>query len=85
MWINDLQIAIIEKDTDKLDELLETLPEFKDKEEMQKAAYLLKEALALLYKLKDETSASMKQIKKSLDFLNSTHGDKKKSKFDAKF
>ncbi|WP_373072024.1 hypothetical protein [Sulfurimonas sp.] len=84
MWVNDLQIAIIEKDTDKLDELLETLPEFKSKEEMEKAAYLLKEALALLYKLKDQTSVSMKQIKKNIDFLNSTHGDVK-NKLDVKF
>lgn len=84
MWINDLQIAIIEKDVDKLDELLDTLPEFKNKEEMEKASYLLKEALTILYKLRDETSESMKQIKKNIDFLNSTHGDVK-NKLDVKF
>jgi hypothetical protein len=84
MWINDLQIAIVEKDTDKLDELLETLPEFKNKEEIEKAAYLLKEALSLLYTLRDETSESMKQIKKNLDFLNSTHGETV-NKLDVKF
>ncbi|QFR48364.1 hypothetical protein FJR48_00930 [Sulfurimonas lithotrophica] len=75
MWLNKLQIAIVEKDTDKLDELLNTLPEFKNKEEMQKASYLLKEAMVLLLKLKSETSASMKQIKKNLEFLNSTQSN----------
>lgn len=75
MWLNKLQIAIVEKDTDKLDELLNTLPEFKNKEEMQKASYLLKEAMVLLLKLKGETSASMKQIKKNLEFLNSTQSN----------
>ena len=83
MWLNKLQIAIIEKDTEKLDELLETFPEFKNLEEMQKASYLLREALELLYTLQDETSGSMKQIKKNLDFLNSTQA-KPTAKLDIK-
>ena len=84
MWLNKLQIAIVEKDVDKLDELLEQMPEFKDKDEMIKAACLLKEALNLLYTLKDQTSESMKQIKKNLDFLSSTQ-NKPKNKLDVKF
>lgn len=68
MWLNKLQIAIVEKDADKLDELLDQMPEFKDKDEMIKAACLLKEALSLLYSLKDKTSESMKQIKKTWIF-----------------
>ena len=40
MWLNKLQIAIIEKDTEKLDELLENLPEFENKDEMQKASWM---------------------------------------------
>jgi hypothetical protein len=84
MWLNKLKIAIVQKDTDALEELLETLPEFKDKDEMIEASYLLREALELLYKLKDETSHSMRQIKKNLEFLNSANGDTK-NKFDAKF
>ncbi|MCW8838386.1 MAG: hypothetical protein OQJ77_05790 [Thiovulaceae bacterium] len=83
MWLNQLQVAIIEKDTKKLDELLDTLPEFQNKEEMQKASYLLREALELLYKLKDETSASMIQIKKNIKFLNSTQS-KPLNKLDIK-
>jgi len=75
MWLNQLQIAIIEKDTDKLDELLNTLPEFENEEEMQKASYLLKEALELLYTLKDKTSHSMQQIKKSLQFIGATQNN----------
>ncbi len=84
MWLNKLQIAIIEKDTEKLDKLLDNLPEFDNLDDMKKASYLLKEALGLLYKLKDETSESMKQIKKNLDFINSTL-DKPKNKLDVKF
>ncbi len=45
MWLNKLQIAIIEKDTDNLDALLDNMPKFTDKKEMISAQYLLKEAL----------------------------------------
>jgi len=83
MWLNKLQIAIIEKNTDKLNELLDIVPEFDNVEDMQKASYLLKEALKLMYELKDETSESMKQIKKNIDFLNSTH-NAPKNKLDLK-
>ena len=84
MWIKDLQIAIIEKDAYKLEKVLDSeLPEFKDLAEMQKASYLLREALELLFKLKDDTSESMSRIKKNLDFLKS-HEDTPKNKLDIK-
>jgi actin-related protein len=83
MWLSSLQVAIVEKDTDKLDELLDELPKFKDEVEMKKASYLLREALELLYTLQDETSESMKQIKKNLDFLDSTQ-NKPTNKLDLK-
>jgi hypothetical protein len=84
MWLNKLQIAIIEKDTDKIDELTKELPEFENKEQMQKASYLLKEAATLLFELKDETSHAMRQIKKNIDFINSTQ-NKPKNKLDVKY
>ena len=71
-WLNKLQIAIIEKDIEHLDILLDKLPEFKNKQDMKKASSLLKEAFILLHTLRDETSYQMKQIQKNLDFLNST-------------
>ncbi len=72
MWVNKLQIAIIEKNTDNIDNLLDNMPKFRTKEEMISAQYLLREALELLYTLKDETALTMKQLKKSIDFLKST-------------
>ena len=71
MWLTKLKIAIIEKNADALNELMEDLPQLKDKKEIEEALYLLKEADRLIHTLKDETSASMKQIKKNLDFLRS--------------
>lgn len=72
MWLNKLKIAIIEKNTDAIDALLEDLPEFKSAEEMHEAQYLFAEVENLLISLKDETQASMQQIKKNLSFLRST-------------
>ncbi len=72
MWLDKLKIAIIEKNTDNLDKLLDETPKFNDKKEMQEAAYLLREALELLYTLKDETALTMSKLKKNIDFLRST-------------
>lgn len=72
MWLKSLQIAIIEKNTDELDKLLDETPKFKDVEEMERAMYLLREAAQLLYELKDETALTMKQLKKNIDFLESS-------------
>ena len=72
MWLTSLKIAIVEKNTDSLGKLLDELPELTDQEEIEQAVYLLREASKLLHTLKDETSASMKQIKKNLQFLRST-------------
>jgi len=72
MWLNELKIAIVEKNTDALGRLIGDIPQLTDADDIQEAIYLLKEATELVHTLKDETSASMKQIKKNLDFLRST-------------
>ncbi len=83
MWINKLQIAIIEKNTDELDRLLDTMPTFDSVKKMESAMYLLKEASELLHTLKDETASTMGQLKKNIDFLRSTE-TKKPNKLDIK-
>ena len=83
MWITKLKISIVEKDTDVLDKLLDEIPKFTDITEAKEAMYLLKEASILIHTLKDETSNSIKQIKKNIDFLRSSE-DPKKSKLDIK-
>lgn len=72
MWLTKLKIAIVEKNPDALNKLLDEIPQLEDQKEIEEAVYLLKEATALVNSLKDETKASMKQIKKNLDFLRST-------------
>jgi hypothetical protein len=79
MWLTKLKIAIIEKNPDALGKLLDNIEHFEDPKEIEEALYLLKEATSLMHILKNETSVSMQQIKKNLDFLRSTdiHTSKK--------
>ena len=72
MWLKKLQIAIIEKNTDAIEKLLDTPPEFDNMKDVESAMYLLREAAELVYTLKDETALVIKQLKKNIDFLKST-------------
>jgi hypothetical protein len=72
IWLTKLKIAIVEKDTSAVDTLLDEIPNFEDLKDIKEAMYLLKEALELLYSLRDETAVSMAQIKKNIEFLQST-------------
>jgi squalene cyclase len=72
MWLNQLKIALVEKDTDKLSKLMDDIPQLESKKEIIEALYLIKEASVLVQTLKAETATSMKQIKKNLNFLKST-------------
>ncbi|MEA3371345.1 MAG: hypothetical protein U9Q40_08385 [Campylobacterota bacterium] len=72
MWLTNIKIAIVEKNTDRLNNLLDEVPKFENKQDMEEAMYLLREAAELVYKLQDETTESMKQIKRNMDFLKST-------------
>ncbi|PHS56716.1 MAG: hypothetical protein COB17_08395 [Sulfurimonas sp.] len=83
MWLNKLKIAIIEKDADKLEKLLEDIPNPKSINEAQEALFLLNEATDMMHILKDETSESMLKIKKNLSFIHSTQ-NKPKHSFEIK-
>ena len=76
MWLKKLQIAIIEKNTDALDILLDETPKLECTEDMEKGLYLLREANKLLHQLKDDTGIAMKQLKRNIDFLESTEAPK---------
>jgi len=72
MWATKLKLAIIEKNTEDLDELLSSIPLFDAKEdakEIEEAMFLLREALILVHTLQDDTAASMRLIKQNIDFL----------------
>jgi len=72
MWLTNLKIAIVEKDVDKLSKLMDNIPQLEKKEDIESAIFLLKEATELVLGLKNETSSSMLQIKKNINYLKST-------------
>jgi len=72
MWLTKLKIAIIEKNAESLDKLLDAIPELTEKTEIEEAIYLLEEASRVFGGLKDEVLKSMNQIQKNLQFLRST-------------
>ncbi len=72
MWLNNLKIAIVEKNTDAIDKLMDDIPKLENTDDIEEAIYLLKAATELVSGLKDETDASMKQIKTNIKFLRST-------------
>lgn len=72
MWLNKLKIAIVEKNVEVLNLLLENMPTTLNLQEIEEAYYLLEEAKSFVTLLKDETAYSMQQIKKNLQFLRST-------------
>jgi hypothetical protein len=72
MWLKQFKIAIIEKDVQKLEKLMDEVPTLESQEELQEAIALLKEATDLVQGLKDSTAESMAQIKKNINFLKST-------------
>jgi len=83
MWLKELKIAIIEKNTDKIGKLFDDIPELDKEEDIEQALYLTKEASSLISKLKDQSDFSMKKMKKNIDFLKSTQAPKR-NKLDIK-
>ncbi|MDQ7045246.1 MAG: hypothetical protein Q9M32_04955, partial [Sulfurimonas sp.] len=65
MWLKQLTIAIVEKDTDKLSKLMEEVPELTKKEDLDSAICLLAEATQLTTSLRDDTQKSMIQMQKN--------------------
>ena len=74
-------MAVVQRDTELLSSLLDDIPTLEDAQDIETAIYLLQEATTIMQQLKDETAVSMKQIKKNIDYLNSSVADQK-SQFD---
>ena len=84
MWLNELKIALIEQNVEKISALMDDLPQLESQKDIDTALHLIKEATTLVESLKDKTQASMSQIKKNIQFLNSATADKT-SKFDVSY
>ena len=81
MWLNQLKIAIIEKNIEQIEELMQNVPQLSRAKDIDAAICLIDEAKNLVTQLRDETQASMIQMKKNIDFLKVTQ-ENKTSSFD---
>jgi len=81
MWLDELEIAIVENDAQKISDLINSLPYFNTVDEMKKAQYLLAEAAKVIDIMRDEAANNMIRLKKHIDFLRSTQNPHE-NKFD---
>ncbi len=72
MWLKRFKIAIIEKNPKLIDELVQTMPQFENVDDMKQASALIKEGLKVVHQFKDETGKALQELKKHKDFLEST-------------
>jgi len=83
VWIKEFQLALVLKDVEKLNTLMDSVPNFTKTKEIDTLLCLIQEARLLVSGLKDETKVSMVQMKKNIIFLNATNAPRA-SKLDIK-
>jgi len=72
LWLNDLKKAIILQDTQKLESLIDQMPNFSALADMEEAAYLLLSAKTFLESERSQALHSLSQLKNTIDFLKAT-------------
>jgi hypothetical protein len=82
-YLNELKIAVINGDIDKLQKLIDTAPEYETIEEAQEIVSFMHEAIKLLQKEKNRLSIEMQKIKKLQKFNNEQMKDKQTFNFKA--
>lgn len=68
-WLNDLKIAILEKNYEKIDKLASSLPNFETLSELLCASDLVLEAKELLINEQKELQKAMIDLKKQRSFF----------------
>lgn len=72
LWHEQMQIALVEQDIEKLDQLTGQSLVFTTKKERERALYLLAEASKLMHTLQNQTLQTMQKLKKNREFLQAT-------------
>ncbi|MFT7860993.1 MAG: hypothetical protein ABXS93_08650 [Sulfurimonas sp.] len=76
MWLDQLTVAVLERNSTEVEKLLENIPAL-ERDEALKAAGLLQNLSEYLTQQRDETALEMRQLKKNIDFLNATEPEAK--------
>jgi len=72
MWLNNFKRAVLLKEFETLDRLIDEMPTMDSLAQMEEAAYLLQHAKTLLEAEQTTTRSSLQQIKNTIDFLKAT-------------
>lgn len=72
MWLSNFKKALILKEFDTLEELIEVMPPFESLSQMEEAAFLLHHAKILLETEQSTTLNTLQQLKNTIDFLKAT-------------
>ncbi len=69
-WLNDLKIAVIEENIDKIEKLMNIFPDsFENTAKANEALALTKRAIEIIENKKAQTLKEMKKIKKIREFV----------------
>lgn len=68
-WMNNLTIAIVENDVQKIAELIQDVPKFDDLDKAHEALSLIQEAIKIVDAEKAKTLEIMKKIKQTKAFI----------------
>jgi hypothetical protein len=82
-YLNELKVAVINEDIDKLQKLIDITPEYETIEEAREIVSFMREAIKLLQKEKNRLSIEMQKIKKLQKFNNEQLKDKQTFNFKA--
>ena len=69
-WLDDFKRALIEKDFDAIERLIENIPQFREVEEQKLVLSLINEAKREVQKEKDQALKEMQKIQKSKKYIN---------------
>lgn len=72
MWLKKFKIALLTEEIETISSLIDEMPLFESRDEIEEAAFLIMQCQSLIEAKKNETSRLMKQIKQTKEFLDSS-------------
>lgn len=72
MWLTNFKKAIVLKEFETLNRLIDEMPSMDTLVHMEETAYLLNHAKSLLEEEQSSTLSSLQQLKNTIDFLKAT-------------
>ena len=70
MWLNNLKIAVINKNIENINKLIIKIPEIKDLDNAQEALALIQESIYIVENEKEKALNEIKKIKQTKAFLD---------------